>query len=168
MCSSILVSHRPPQHPHLDHNLENSVDILHWIPSGDNRTTIWTGGWEMQVISFRMRTAGYLRRFPGRGPSTTKEQQPKNMIPESLFYWEDLLKTTRWRSALPQLRVTAHRRRGQYACDCGEGMTCRSTHILGESGWESGGTDVSLKDFRAFLPMRSCKNWVHKFPLEII
>ena len=70
----------------------------------------------MQVISFTMRTAGCLRRFPGRGPSTTKKQQPKNMIPESLFYWEDLLRTTGWRSASPQLRETAPQTKRRSVC----------------------------------------------------
>ena len=70
----------------------------------------------MQVISVRMRTADYLKRFPGRYPSTTKKQQPKNMIPESLLYWEDLLRTTGRRTASPQLWETAPQTKRRSVC----------------------------------------------------
>ena len=49
----------------------------------------------------RMRTAVYLRRSPGRGACQPKKNTPKNMTPQSSFYWEDLLRTTGQRTASP-------------------------------------------------------------------
>lgn len=47
---------------------------------------------------------------------------------------------------------------GRYICDFGEGGMCSQAYISAEGPCWSQRADVSIKDFNAFLDLRSCKN----------
>ena len=56
---------------------------------------------------------------------------------------------------------------GQCICVCGKGVIWHQAHILVEGGWESGGTDVSINDFQAFLRWEVAKIAFKNFLWEL-
>lgn len=81
-------------------------------------------------------------------------------LPEFSFFGGLVRTITGGRTLLSSEELLQGLRGCQHIHDYAEGVTC---HHLVEGGWESVGTDKSMNDFSALLPMRSCKNWVHNF-----